>query len=662
MSTNAPIHPEPRQQVCFNAKLRTRYTRERLEMTIVSGMRRISPSDYSRQGGVVVLALLLVVFSASSFVVLKALNANTLRQAKVDMTTKQALMEAKSALMGYAIGWHVADPSNPPALGKGPGHLPCPDHDAAGTPGSSDAVPSCTLASSNETGRFPWRTLGMHELLDGSGSPLWYAVSDNHRVTANPPLNSDTAGTLQVDNATDVVAVIIAPGTALDGQYRTTSNDYSASEFLEGGNASIGDNAFVSIATGDFNDAVVYITRGELMTAVERTVLNEVANALDNYFDDPDADDDSFGNDPDCDDGYPWLSDFANPGTSSYMGAVDDFGGGELAFGHLPLVRWAQPVTGNADFTTDWTVATGGTFTPTGAEPPEESSVRRTDDTESFDLFPFCPGLVVADHTFPANITGALGGPWSQGTCQLSKEIIDTASYQVVNCVATYDFTVENVEYPPWVFDRDIRRVYELEFRNNLRTLAAPSATARRTFGMQETGSWSGAQSTITVTDTDVTYGGEMGSATFTFDTLNTGDNLNIAAVPFDLEVSDDSTVDHNTSPGELPNWFVANNWHQHVLVQYAQAESPGDVDLTCVDDTTCLTLNVTRPDAGTPVTDTAVRGVVVSAGSDLAGNRPTATLNDYLEGNNATVDVTFDKQQVTTVFNDQLVTIPLQR
>ena len=636
-------------------------------MAIVSGMQRISPNDYSRQRGVVILALLLVVFSASSFVVLKALNANTLRQAQLDLTTKQALMEAKSALMGYAIGWHVADPSNPPALGKGPGHLPCPDHDAAGTPGSSDAVPSCTLASSNETGRFPWRTLGMHELLDGSGSPLWYAVSDNHRSTANPPLNSDAAGTLQVDNMTDVVAVIVAPGAALSGQYRNTSNDYSASDFLESGNASIGDNAFVSIATGDFNDAVVYITRGELMAAVERTVLNEVANALDNYFDDPDADDDTAGDDPDCgadtdcDDGYTWLSDFANPGTSNFVGAVDDFGGGDLAFGHLPLVRWDQPVTSNADFTSDWTVAAGGTFTPTGAEPPAELSVRRTDDTESFMAFPPWP-WIVGDHTFPANVTGALGGPWSQGTCQLSKEIIDTVNYQVVNCVATYDFRV-SASWWIFSFDRDIRRVYELEFKNNQRTLAAPSATVRRTLGMQETGSWSGAESTITVTDYDMTYGGgAIGSAIFTFDTMTTGDDLSISTVPFDLETSDDETVDHNASPGELPNWFVANNWHQHVLVQYAEAESPGDVDLTCVDDTTCLTLNVTRPAAGTPVSDTAVRGVVVSAGSDLAGNRPTATLTDYLEGNNATIDVIFDKQQVTTVFNDQLVTIPLQR
>ena len=625
-------------------------------------MRNSSPIKSAGQRGIVILTLMLVVLSASSFVVLKALNANTMRRAQVDLTTKQALMEAKSALMGYAIGWHVADPGNPPALGKGPGHLPCPDHDAAGTPGSSDTVPSCTLASSNETGRFPWRTLGIHELLDGSGSPLWYAVSDNHRVTADPPLNSDSAGTLQVDAATDVVAVIIAPGAGLAGQYRDTSNEYDAADFLEDGNVTVGDNAFVSIASGEFNDVIVHITRGELMAAVERTVLNEVANALDNYFDDPDADDDTVGDDPDCgadtdcDDGYPWLSDFADPSASNYVGVIDDFGGGDVAFGHLPLVRWDQPVTSNADFTADWSIATGGTFTPTGTEPPAESSVRGTTDTENFEVFPGFPPSSVP-HAFPANIAGALGAPWSQGTCQLSKETISSVVYQVVNCVATYDFSVS------WfIFTRDLRRVYTLELKNNLRVLAAPNTTARRTFSMQETDSWSGAESTITVTDYWMPFVFEIGSAVFTFDTMSTGDDINIAAVPFDLEISDDTTVDHNTSPGELPNWFVANNWHQHVLVQYAEAESPGDVDLTCVDDTSCLTLNITRPDAGTPVTDTTVRGVVVAAGSDLAGNRPTATLADYLEGNNATVDVIFDKQQVTTVFNDQVVTIPLQR
>ena len=76
----------------------------------------------SRQRGVVILTLILIVLSASSFVMLKALNANTLRRAQIDTETNQALMEAKRALIGYAVAYK--DPANPD---KGPGHLPCPD-------------------------------------------------------------------------------------------------------------------------------------------------------------------------------------------------------------------------------------------------------------------------------------------------------------------------------------------------------------------------------------------------------------------------------------------------------------------------------------------------------------------------------------------------------
>jgi hypothetical protein len=620
----------------------------------------------SRQRGVVILTLILVVLSTSSFVVLKALNASAARQAKRDNGTKQSLMEAKRALIGYAVAYQ--DDNNPD---KGPGHLPCPDRDGGSPQGIAEA--NCQQVNDNETGRLPFRTLGLSEIKDGTGSPLWYAISDVYRSAAGPPLNSATTGTLQVDGANDVVAVIIAPGTAFHWQARTSSNDYDAGAFLEDDNASIGDGSFVTAPGDEFNDVVVQITRGELMTAVERTVLNEVAAALGNYFDDPDADDDANGNDPDCgadpdcDDGYPWLADFTNPEASNFVGAVDDFGGGDLAFGHLPLVRWDQPVVNNADFTADWSVATGG-IAEAGADPPDEDCVRDISCTETFPV-PFFFGVGFADHTFPADVTGALGGDWSQGTCRLSKETIvqdqGETVFQVVNCVATYDFRVTFMWEPFGLsipISRDLRRVYELRLLNNQRNLAAPSGTSRRTFGMQESDGWSGAESTITVTDYDISDPeNPIGSAVLTFDSMNTGDDIGLAGVPFDLEVSDDAIVNHDVSPGELPNWFAANLWHQQVLVQYAQAESPGDTDLTCVNDGSCLTLNLTRP-GSTPIPDTSVRGVVLTVGPDLSGNRPTAALADYLEGNNATIDVVFDKQQVSAAFNDQLITLPLQR
>ncbi|MCZ6894408.1 MAG: hypothetical protein O7H40_10240, partial [Gammaproteobacteria bacterium] len=96
-----------------------------------------------RQRGFVVLTLILIVLSASSFVMLKALNESTVRQARHDTETKQALMLAKSALMGYALAYPDGPGGHP--MAKGPGYLPCPDHVAAGTPGSADNVPDCVV-------------------------------------------------------------------------------------------------------------------------------------------------------------------------------------------------------------------------------------------------------------------------------------------------------------------------------------------------------------------------------------------------------------------------------------------------------------------------------------------------------------------------------------
>ena len=130
---------------------------------------------------------------------LKALNESTARQARHDSETKQALMLAKSALMGYALAYPDGPGGHP--MAKGPGYLPCPDHVAAGTPGSADNVPDCVVGK--ETGRFPWRTLGMGEILDRAGAPLWYAVSNSHRSSSGAGLNSTTTGTLTVDGSAD---------------------------------------------------------------------------------------------------------------------------------------------------------------------------------------------------------------------------------------------------------------------------------------------------------------------------------------------------------------------------------------------------------------------------------------------------------------------------
>ena len=124
----------------------------------------IDRKSYRRQRGIVLLTAMLIALSASSYVVLKALNNNRKITAAQNLETRAALAGAKQALIGYAVGY--PDDTGPTPSGKGPGYLPCPDHLVTGPVGSSDTVPDCNSTGGIKTGRFPWRTLGMEELTD----------------------------------------------------------------------------------------------------------------------------------------------------------------------------------------------------------------------------------------------------------------------------------------------------------------------------------------------------------------------------------------------------------------------------------------------------------------------------------------------------------------
>ena len=88
-----------------------------------------------------------------------------------------------------------------------PGQMPCPD---SATPQS-------------RVGLFPWKSLGAPDLRDSAGERLWYAVSANfRRATAPPIINSNSLGDFTVTGAstlTNVVAILIAPGTRLELKY-----------------------------------------------------------------------------------------------------------------------------------------------------------------------------------------------------------------------------------------------------------------------------------------------------------------------------------------------------------------------------------------------------------------------------------------------------------
>ncbi|MCC7413899.1 MAG: hypothetical protein IT495_19955 [Gammaproteobacteria bacterium] len=250
-----------------------------------------------RERGAVLLAVMLIFITGAAYFLLEDLNAAT-RQAAREQQTAAALSMAKQGLIAYAVSY--PDRVN---ADSGPGYLPCPDIDNDG-----DAEGTCADAGPTNftVGRLPWQTLELSDPVDGSGERLWYALSENYRYGPNKlvPLNSETPGLLSVDAATDIVAVLIAPGAPVANQDTRNSAPNQRSNYLEGTNAD-GDRAFASNDGGEFNDRVLVLSRAELMAAVERRVLNDVATVLRRYNSTHAA--------------YPWLAPFSDPRAGHFL-------------------------------------------------------------------------------------------------------------------------------------------------------------------------------------------------------------------------------------------------------------------------------------------------------------------------------------------------------
>ena len=244
--------------------------------------------DYpSRQTGAALLAFALLLVVGTSFLLLREFNANRI-QLKQQKETREALLEAKKALIGYAASY----PDHHP--GEAPGYLLCPD-----TTNNGSAGTSCALSTGTSIGRFPYKTLETPEFRDGQGEKLWYVVSDNFRN--NPkmePLNSETAGdpagSLTVNGQEDIAAVIFAPGEPQNNQDRNTTNENNYMHYLE---AVFTDNNQTIDTTN--TDDYILLGKDEIMDAVEKRVLGEVKQVLSAYRNQYGA--------------YPWLTPFADP-------------------------------------------------------------------------------------------------------------------------------------------------------------------------------------------------------------------------------------------------------------------------------------------------------------------------------------------------------------
>lgn len=584
-----------------------------------------------REVGMASLLVLLLLVTVAAAWLTRALGTRAHTQDRRNAVTQAALAEAREALLGYAVRY----PDVPGvAVTGGPGRLPCPDlrNDTGEPAGAADAP--CASRTGSALGRLPWHTLGLPDLRDGSGAPLFYAVSDAFRSHLSGPINSETAATLHLDACTGestVVAVIFAPGEALSGQQR--GPEATAADFLEGINAQPGTRCFSSRRDARHNDVLLTVTRVDLMRLSERRVRGEVAASLRRY---------RRAHGP-----YPWL---AAAGSPEFRGTVG-VALGRVAL-RLPDAATADPqqiqrAAGAfpAAFQISWSVPAGGTLEQNGSRPPPLACVRDS----------------ACDAGAGARI-GPDSSAWTEGRCKAQRP-------RLLACELALD-------------TRDaqqvlVRRRYTVVLDSWPHTLSPPTRTRPRTQHFQATErrlamTPRAERMQITVRDFLV---GENDIETLQGETrltLGPGDwveRFALEDVPLDLEIGGEeippaSAMDHQGSPGALPHWFTANRWHSQIRLGYAAANAPGAANLPCTRHAAgCLTVMRLRDAARKALTAEAV---IVSGGAPLTlhgQRRPSERDADYFEGANAFAAGTgaplFEARLDAIDFNDGLRLVP---
>jgi len=237
-----------------------------------------------RQHGAALMVMLVILIVGVAAILVNSLTTASIQTARQKQTSA-ALAQAKAALIGYAVTYG----DNPAhSLPQVPGYLPCPDYGGGNPEGSAEPV--CGSQNVSVIGRLPWATLDVSTLRDGDGECLWYAVSGTYKNNPKTGLmNWDTNGQFQVYSsdgtqlASQVVAVIFAPGAVLPGQNRTGTaapicgGNYTTSNYLDNdtvhgiNNSNVATGNFIQgSSTGNVNDQMVFITRQDIWNAIQK--------------------------------------------------------------------------------------------------------------------------------------------------------------------------------------------------------------------------------------------------------------------------------------------------------------------------------------------------------------------------------------------------------
>ena len=643
----------------------------------------------SGQRGAVLLTMMTAMILASTSVLLARLENTSALRSREAAATARALADAKRALIGWSVGAGLARSGEEHT----PGVLPFPDRntDRNGYDGKGDCVTRRLsdrhligrLAWAGETSPCPTRNLGVM-LRDGSGEPLWYAVSRNlvnHRGgrLPDPPINPglldsppaypwlrliDESGA--VVNGLDggpleVAAVIIAPGPPLAGQART-GNAPGAAHYLDAVtvNGVTYDNAdsdgcrdavadaraftdcpgrtgeeFIlypdSRDTGSdldsFNDRIAYITAEELLRAAELRALGAMAVVLERYRSRHGA--------------YPWLAPHVtDPGadpTVVVMHHASADGAGNTRRGTLPMhaIDGQRYDTG---YTLRWSIDSGAVIATT--DPSSTGATGAPSDAELRALASATPqttsGPVACAWNGDDGVHCA-GEPYrhAPGTrFAWNGSILEEREVQVEHDEAIWKYvngssavgghpTASSPRTRTLAKTTNLPPSFSASVRGRNYEIACidPACTATTTTGMS-------VERTLTV------HTGTR--ATFTFGNLE-----------YDLSVARDG----------VPRWFVDNAWYRYVYAAVSGEETAADGPSPgkCIaSGSGCLIVNA----SGVPRTDAP--GILIGSGPALPGQTRggcgASCLGEYFEapdsaggGDSAT------RSPLAADFNDQV-------
>lgn len=230
------------------------------------------------------IVMLVVLILGMTALLISPLNSSAL-QLRHEQNTFDALARAREVLIGDTV-------AQTPITSAGYLRLPDLGFKVGNVPSEGSAAPNFGGNSRDYSvvGKFPWRTLGLEPLRDGTGECLWYVVSGRFKNTpTTDALNWDTQGQINLADgngniiARNVAALIIAPGSPLDGQSRALSDpayaqcggNYDAQNYLDSYAASDAISGAVNYFGSSTNNRVASDTNDKLWLMAETLHYND---------------------------------------------------------------------------------------------------------------------------------------------------------------------------------------------------------------------------------------------------------------------------------------------------------------------------------------------------------------------------------------------------